>query len=203
MSRFVKLRRRRALLVTIVSLTVCVAATGLLARSSAPNDQAGTSSAGPNHDEVSRPADLYAWPTLGTTLRMRLDGSNVPDEMRHVQVEPKAFDRFRSEGEFPDGTTFAVTFYALEQDGKHSPKTDGEPALYAQGRQRFFGLEVLDRRHADGRRFYSFPPDAYKARALPAGNACAACHRSEATVQGVFAQYYPAMRKIVVINRAH
>lgn len=169
----------------LLRLGVCAIAVGLAAATSPPT----------TGDELPRPTDLHRWFTLGTTLRLGADGSERPDEMRHIQVRPEAYERFRSDGRFPDGATFAATFYGLERNGgaAPAPAKDGERVLYAQKVERFFSLEVLDRDHPDGRRFYMFRPGAAVAKPLPAGNACAACHNANGAVQGTFAQYYPAM----------
>ncbi len=143
---------------------------------------------------VIRPADVSRWVTLGTTLHMRADTPQTPDEMRHVQIAPDAYDQFLRDGTFPDGARFAVTFHALKADGS------GAAALYAEDAERFFGLEILDTHHPDGRRFYAYPPGAVSAQALAPGNSCAVCHKAHGTRQGTFAHYYPT---IVSLGREH
>jgi hypothetical protein len=118
---------------------------------------------------------------------MRRDNPNAPDEMRHVQIEPSAYAKLLENARFPDGAQLAVTFYALKSDASATP------LLYAPDSERFFGLEVLDRSHPDGRRFYAFAPGATTAAALPPGNACAVCHNEKGSFQGVFAHHYPAI----------
>lgn len=139
---------------------------------------------------VSRPTDVSRWVTLGTTLHMRPDDGKTPDEMRHVQMEPAAYAQLLRDGAFSDGTTFAVTFYALKADGV------GASQLYAEDAERFFGLEVLDTHHPDGRRFYTYPPGGASARALPPGNPCAVCHNAHGARQGTFTQYYPTVASL-------
>ena len=120
--------------------------------------------AGAADPSAPRPADLDRWVTLGTTLRA--DAAGKPNHFRHVQLEPRAYAALLRDGALPDGAVLAVTFYAAD----HDPQTAD---LYAQGKETFFGLEVMDKAHADGRRFYTFTPGAPSAQALPAGNACA------------------------------
>jgi hypothetical protein len=54
-----------------------------------------------------------------------------------------------------------------------------------------FALEVLDKSHPDGRRFYTYAPGAKTAEALPVGNTCAMCHNARGSLQGTFADDYP------------
>ena len=146
--------------------------------------------------QLMRPTDAQTWVTLGTTLRLRTDGSGLPDEMRHVQVRPDSYARFRRDGHFPNGATFIVTFHGLKADPAHSPERNGEPALLAQTGERFVGVEVLDSNHSEGRRFYSFPGGVTQTSALPPGNTCATCHRKYGDSQGLFTQHYPATRTL-------
>lgn len=134
-------------------------------------------------DTISRPDDLYRWVTLGSTVHT--DAGAAPSELRHVQTPAAAYEQFLSSGVFPDGAAFAVTFYALEEDASEGAH------LQAGKRETFFGLEVLDRHHPDGRRFYAFVPGVREAQALPIGNACAACHNAHGAAQGLFVQHYP------------
>ena len=67
--------------------------------------------------------------------------------------------------------------------------------LYAEDKEVFFGIEVIDKSHPDGRRFYNFTNGATSATPLPAGNACAVCHNAKGGLQGTFAQHYPAITR--------
>lgn len=180
-----------ALLLPRLGICAIAIATLVAATNRPANSQTSVEAMGGG--ELTRPTDFYRWVTLGTTLRLSGDGAEQPDEMRHIQVRPEAYDRFKSEGKFPDGATFAATFYGLERTGGQTPAKPGERTLYAQRVERALSLEVLDSRHPDGRRFYVFRPGAASVKPLPAGNVCAACHNATGAMQGTFAQYYPAM----------
>jgi hypothetical protein len=169
-----------ALLGALVSCSAAIAATALADRNAASAAEASA-------DTLARPENIRTWITLGTTLRMRRDNPNAPDEMRHVQIEPGAYARLLEDARYPDGAVLAVTFYALK------PDASAMPLLYAPDGERFLGLEVLDSRHPDGRRFYAFAPGATTAPALPPGNACAMCHNAKGSFQGTFAHHYPAI----------
>lgn len=137
---------------------------------------------------VSRPADVSPWITLGVTLHANAPGDHQPpDQLRHVQIEPGAYAQFLKDGAFPDGTTFAVTFHGLKTDGA------GASRLFVEDGEQFFGLEILDAHHPDGRRFYAYMPGKTSAQALPAGNSCAVCHNANGARQGTFTQYYPTI----------
>lgn len=143
-------------------------------------------SAGP---ELARPADIDTWPTVGTTMRMDRTDHSVPWQMRQVQIEPSAYERLVRTLAYPDGTAFAATFYPVELDTSHTP-----PLYHATG-EIGFAMEIIDRGHPDGRRFYNFAPGAATAAALPAGNACAVCHNERGSFDGTFAHLYPTIAR--------
>jgi hypothetical protein len=145
----------------------------------------GAAQAAPDPKAMSRPADLAGWTTLGTTLRMSQASPAVPEQFRQVQLKPADHQAFLRDRAYPDGATFGVTFYKARRDENEAP------TLYAPDTEFLFALEVLDKRHPDGRRFYTFAPGVMTAAALPAGNACAACHNAKGDRQGVFSRDYP------------
>lgn len=140
-----------------------------------------------HESELERPADLEVWPTVGTTVR--LDREQTPQQMRQVLIAPDDYAHFRRTGAFKDGTTFAVLFYPIALDSSHQP-----PLYYAQAEQAL-AMEVIDRTHPDGRRFYTLAPGSIRAAPLPAGNACAACHNARGGVDGTFAHLYPGLAR--------
>ncbi|MGQ0534340.1 MAG: cytochrome P460 family protein [Caulobacteraceae bacterium] len=151
--------------------------------------QAARSEQGVDSREIARPADVEAWPTVGTTLRLDRTDHATPWQMRQVFMAPGDYARFLETREFSDGTTFAVLFYPVARDDSHSP-----PLYYAQ-REQAFVMEVIDRGHPDGRRFYTFTPGAERAVPLPAGNECAVCHNARGSFGGTFARMYPALAR--------
>lgn len=137
--------------------------------------------------EAIRPADVVTWPTLGTTVRMDPATGSTPRQFRHVQIAPADFEAFVRTRAFRDGTTFAVSFYGATLDASHTPN------LYHAGREQAFAMEIIDRAHPDGRRFYVFAAGATHAAPLPPGNECAVCHAAQGSFHGTFAHMYPAM----------
>lgn len=142
-----------------------------------------------NHGpELERPANVEAWPTVGVTVRLDREHGQTPSQMRQVLMAPEDYAHFRQTGAFADGATFAVLFYPAALDASHQP-----PLYFAQAEQAFV-MEVIDRAHPDGRRFYAFEPGSTHATPLPAGNECAVCHAAQGSVDGTFAHLYPALR---------
>jgi hypothetical protein len=137
---------------------------------------------------LARPADVETWVTLGTTIRATAADPATPNQFRHIQIGPGAWRALKASGRLPDGAVLAATFYSARREAE-------TPTLYAGDKEVFFSLEVLDKAHPDGRRFYNFPPGATSATALPPGNACAACHNAKGALQGTFAQDYPLAAK--------
>jgi hypothetical protein len=140
-----------------------------------------------NGPELERPANVEAWPTVGTTVRLDRNHGQTPWQMRQVLMAPGDYAHFRRTGEYADGATFAVLFYPVALDSSHQP-----PLYHAQAEHAFV-MEVIDRGHPDGRRFYTFAPGATRAPPLPAGNECAACHNAQGSRDGTFAHLYPAL----------
>jgi hypothetical protein len=140
-----------------------------------------------NGPELERPAEVEAWPTVGTTVRLDREHGQTPWQMRQVLMAPADYAHFRRTGAYADGTTFAVLFYPVALDTSHQP-----PLYHAQPEQAFV-MEVIDRSHPDGRRFYTFAPGATHATPLAAGNECAVCHNVQGTREGTFAHLYPAL----------
>jgi hypothetical protein len=150
--------------------------------------------------ELARPADIDTWPNIGATIRMSASphmsataapaaSASTPGQLRQVQMAPDAYAAFLRTREFPDGAAFAATIYLLEHDGSFTPE------IYGPSREAAFVMEVIDRGHPDGRRFYAFARGAPSAAALPPGNECAVCHKAQGTLDGTFAQFYPALSR--------
>jgi hypothetical protein len=152
-----------------------------------PGASAGTGSGDPQ--AIARPKDVESWITVGTTLRMSRADPAAPEQFRHIQVEPGAYRALTANGRLPDGAVLAATLYAARRSETETP------TMYAEDKEAGFLIEVLDKRHPDGRRFYVFKPGATSVAPLPAGNACAVCHNAKGALQGTFAQYYPLAAK--------
>jgi hypothetical protein len=160
-------------------LTACVLSLGSLSNSVAQP------ALGPH--TLTRPADIAFWPTLGSTMRTDGTPAATPRQLRHVQMESSAYRRLVETLRLSDGDTFAVLFYGVEHDTTHTP------SLYYAQREQALAMEVIDRAHPDGRRFYVFTRDQTNASPLPPGNECAVCHAARGTFDGTFAHMYPTL----------
>lgn len=154
-----------------------------------PQSMGAVTEADANGPQATRPADLATWPSLGTTMRMNASDLTVPWQMRHMQIEPGAYQTLLRTSGYPDGAVLTATMSAVQRDSTHSPH------LYRATQEVALGMEVIDRAHPDGRRFYIFTPGAATAAPLPAGNSCAACHAARGTFDGTFAHMYPTISR--------
>lgn len=134
---------------------------------------------------LARP-DITMWPTLGTTVRVDPANPTIPAQMRQVQIEPEAYRRLLETRVYPDGTMLAARFHSVQLDTSH------EPPLYHANLELALAVEVIDRSHPDGRRFYMYGDGVTSANALPPGNQCAVCHAARGSFEGTFAHLYPA-----------
>jgi hypothetical protein len=135
--------------------------------------------------ELTRP-DITMWPTLGTTIRVDPANPDIPAQMRQIQIEPTAYEGLIATRAYRDGTMLAARFHSVALDTAHNPP------LYHADQDVGLAIEVIDRSHPDGRRFYLFASNATTAAALPPGNACAVCHTAQGSFDGTFAHLYPA-----------
>ena len=153
--------------------------------------------------ELVRPADLELWPSVGTTVRMRVDGMaeklppGAPAQVRLVRMAPDDYAAFLRSGEYRDGSVLAASLYALTT----SATTTAD--VFGTSREVALVAEVLDRSHPDARRFYVFAPGAARATALPPGNDCAECHRENGHFDGTFSLFYPLIARRVSAGRSH
>ena len=138
---------------------------------------------------LTRPVDLDTWPTVGVTMRMTEADPNLPAQMRQVQMAPDDYAHFVEALAYPDGAAFAVTIYGVRRDATHTPQ------FFQAEREVAFAMEVIDRSHPDGRRFYVFDAGQDSASALPPGNECSSCHTARGSFDGTFAHAYPAMAR--------
>jgi hypothetical protein len=137
--------------------------------------------------EVARPDDLERWVTVGVTVRLDRQDHATPSQMRQVLMPAEDYERFVQTRSLADGTRLAVLFHPVVLDASH------QPPLYHARAQEALALEVIDRTHADGRRFYTFAPETTRATARLPGNECAVCHNARGSFEGTFAHMYPVL----------
>jgi hypothetical protein len=131
------------------------------------------------------------WPTLGVTMRTSEGKPDIPAQQRQILMRPGDLAATLAGKVYPDGAVFAAIFYTVSLDEAHTPP------LYRAGAQVARAMEIIDRDHPDGRRFYMFQDGENRVAALPANNECAACHKAQGSFDGTFAHLYPAIRSRV------
>jgi hypothetical protein len=187
----------RRLRITLRTFGTCALA-ALLALPVRAQDTRGTLSVArfTGDGELIKPTDLDKWVFLGTSMGLGYNAAapganspaNSPGQFNVVLMEPNAYAYFKANGKYADGTMFLLSFYGTDQ--KLSIARSG----IVQGDLSNYEIHLLDRSHADGRRFFPFSTQATRSRALPAGNECAQCHLKDGAFAGTFAQFYPAIR---------
>jgi hypothetical protein len=129
--------------------------------------------------------DVTMWPTLGTTVRVDRMNPTIPAQMRQILIEPSAYRHLIETGAYPDGAMFAALFHSVGIDTSYAP-----PLYHAAGDELVLAIEVIDRSHPDGRRFYTYARDATSATAMAPANECAVCHNTQGSFDGTFAHLY-------------
>ncbi|MCH7502749.1 MAG: cytochrome P460 family protein [Proteobacteria bacterium] len=144
-------------------------------------------------NEQQLPVDLDRWMHLGMMLGPQYTdegfdarGSNL---FHSALMEPTAYQAFLDTGEFGDGTIFALRFYnALSE-------LSIQKSGFLMGDFTLTEIHLKDsKQFQDGFNFYLFPPGTEKAPPLPLPNDCVSWHREHGAYDGVFAQFYPALR---------
>ena len=172
---------------------------GLLARTAPAEDPANMSAevlsvpVFNGGKELQLPADLDRWIHLGTMLGPQYADESFdargPNLFHAALMEPMAYQAFLDTGEFADGTMFALRFYnALSE-------LSIQKSGFVMGDLTLTEIHLKDsKRFPDGFNFYVFPPGTESATALPLPNDCVSCHTEHGAYDGVFAQFYPALR---------
>ncbi len=185
--------RFRRLVVLGSSSALLLVSAAFLAGQTQPSATAARFNA---NGELIRPDGYREWVFVGTPLTPNdLNGGNAPfPEFHNVYIDPDSWARWKSTGEFRDGTVlvkelvsvgskkavsgrgyFMGDFVGLEATVKSKEQFPNEPGNWA---------------------YFSFGhsyPLAQTARAFPADD-CNACHDASAADDWVFTQYYPVLR---------
>ncbi len=108
-------------------------------------------------------------------------------------MEPGAYGYFLKNGQYPEGAMFALLFY----DSKNQISINRSG--FVMGDMKSFEIHLKDAsKSPNGHVFYFFNGDAKTAAAIkPADNDCTKCHLENGAFDGTFAQFYPAIRKLI------
>ncbi|MFO0966441.1 MAG: cytochrome P460 family protein [Gemmataceae bacterium] len=157
--------------------------------------------------ELIRPDGYRTWVFVGANIGLRYskeDKSTTERESdRHkdseigdfhnVYINPKAYDQFKKNGTFPDGTVLVMDVYESKD---REPKGIVEKGFFP-GKQKEIEVAVKDSKRPDGAKedwaYYIFPPDKKTAMAMPKV-ACYECHLKHGKTDNVWVQFYPTLR---------
>jgi len=140
------------------------------------------------------PNDTVHWVHAGSVLGSEY--RDVPFDPAHpgtigvVQMEPLAYAHYMEHGAFADGSMFLLTFYTSE--AKSQPQLQG----FVQGPRELREIHVIDKaRFDEDRAFFMFPGEELVSTKVRDGSDCTRCHVAEASLDGVFVQFYPSLRR--------
>ena len=107
-------------------------------------------------------------------------------------MEPSAYQFFKENGYFVNGTMLSLSFYIPL--GNPDPDIDG----LAQGELNTFEIHLIDKnQYQDVRAFFLYETGDMAVSMVPAGNRCVSCHEAEGDYDGTFSQFYPVIREIL------
>jgi hypothetical protein len=185
-------------------LSLCAAATALVACSNAAATSLGPGSAaispaisGPRYNaagELEPPTDYRKWQFLTSGFAMTYGPAASGDMPQHdnVYVRPEVYDHFVATGTWPEQTMFVLEVRAGESEGSINHGGSFQSELTG------IDVELKDRqRFAGGWGFYAFAVNEQgpvrAAQPLPQSAACYACHAKHAAVENTFTQFYPTL----------
>lgn len=141
------------------------------------------------------PDGAERWIGIGAGIGSDYDEAGLdpadPGPIGVAQIEPAAYDYFRTHGRYADGTMLLLTFYAVQE--KPEPALNG----FVQGEPLQREIHVIDRERfpEEGRAFFMFPGSgSAAAEPLPVGSTCVECHTEHGRLDGTFVQFYPPLR---------
>jgi len=206
--------RRNGVAIGLVSLLACAAAAGAFAYREMYNraaaDPAGADGRTGHAQEIDaayvarftddgqlrRPEGWEAWVLAGTSMGLTYDepgeaaANEPPGSFLNVYIQPWAYERFMTDGAFPEGTMFILA--------GSEPVRKAEPARGGFYQGDLHLMEVhLKREGIDptGWAFFGYGADTEAAAPIPGSASCYQCHSEHADFDNVFVQFYPRMRE--------
>jgi len=145
---------------------------------------------------LTRPVDYRKWQFVTAGVGMSygpaaqaaaLTGHVMFD---NVFVQPAAYQSFRANGVWPEGTMFVLELRGSETE--RPPNNRG----YFQTDVHGVEVSIKDSSRFDGRwAYFDFGMDTKTARPEPKSN-CFACHAANAKVDMTFVQFYPTLQDV-------
>ncbi len=155
--------------------------------------------------ELERPSDYREWVYLGTGLGMTYFDAGVPGALEtpffdSVFVNPEAWKKFKTNGVWPDGTTFILEIrYSAGQSGINK-------AGFFQSDIATLEAAVKDSKRFEGNwGYFQFGNAVFGLRdtspVLPKNAGCIACHTANAAVENSFTQFYPEALRVALEHK--
>ena len=136
--------------------------------------------------KLALPANYREWVFLSSGFGMNYSNSGGSHPMfTNVYVSPAAYQGFKSNGKWPNGSQFVVEFYSPAQGSINK-------SGYFQDEFKGLDVEVKDSSQEHEWSYYNFSPGEKTAEAL-GGGACNTCHSEHAAVEHTFVQFYPTL----------
>ena len=195
------------------SVSAVLAALVWIAYAPQLESQSGTAPQYASNGELLAPMGFESWVFVGSNLGMAykeglpamtaLEGSRADHAQFHnVYIDPGAYAHFRASQKFPEPTILVMeNFDAADKEPK---------GILAKGvfNGERVGLEVAVKNssrpdgHTTTWAYYVFtdPNDPSKIRASApafADQSCENCHRQHASMDNVWVQFYPTLRKLI------
>jgi cytochrome P460 len=198
--------RRLAGTILLAGLTALAARRGLPlewnsieAASALRHDATGAPAAGgaPTYvpgGQLALPADYRTWTFVGSSIGLSYSErgrDNGPGMFHRVYLEPRAYERYRATGAFPEKTVFVMEIYTSEQKG--GPARAG----FFEGERVAVEASVKDSAtFSDGWAYFDFENGARSSAPAIPSESCFVCHRAHAADDNVFTQFYPMLRHV-------
>ncbi len=144
-----------------------------------------------------RPEGWEEWVMVGASIGLTYSESGPapvagagPGMFHTIFMQPWAYRHYQGTGEFAEKTMFilAMSQAAQTADPARGGFFEGERML-AEIHLKQKGL------HESGWGFYAFGGGAESAPMIPGDAACYSCHAEETTLDNVFVQFYPPLRR--------
>jgi hypothetical protein len=136
--------------------------------------------------KLALPANYREWVFLSSGFGMNYSNSGGSHPMfTNVYVSPAAYQGFKSNGKWPNGSQFVVEIYSPAQGSINN-------SGYFQDEFKGLDVEVKDSSQEHEWSYYNFSPGEKTAEAL-GGGACNTCHSEHAAVEHTFVQFYPTL----------
>jgi len=154
-------------------------------------------------NKLKRPLDTEKWIFVGSNLGLKYSGrSTVGNSQYHnVYISPPAYESYKSNGEFPDGTMLLLDRYVEESRSEDNPiisdgTFNGDHVGFDIAVKNFNRPDITETSKASWA-YYGFGSEGNLANSALAFSdaACQECHAEHASDDHVWVQFYPILRR--------